>query len=74
MNNKFLIALALAANGFFSSASAELDLSNLPLFVQEGVPPNIVYTLDNSGSMAFAHDSQGALPGQGRADSMVTRV
>ncbi len=33
--------------------SALLDLSDIPLEVREGVPPNIILTMDDSGSMAW---------------------
>ena len=29
-----------------------LDLADIPLEVKEGVPPNIVFTMDDSGIMA----------------------
>lgn len=38
-----------------SAASAELALSDVPLFIKDGVDPNILVTLDDSGSMAWAY-------------------
>ena len=32
-----------------------LDLADIPLEVKEGVPPNIVFTMDDSGSMAWGY-------------------
>jgi type IV pilus assembly protein PilY1 len=43
--------LALCALGFSSAALAEI--SQFPLFLQQSVKPNIMFTLDNSGSMAW---------------------
>jgi len=42
--------------------SAALDVSQQPLMLVDSVPPNLVFTLDDSGSMlwAFAPDSMGA--------------
>lgn len=37
------------------STAAELDLSNVPLDVQEGVEPNILLTFDDSGSMTWSY-------------------
>lgn len=39
--------------------SATLDLSDLPLFLVEGVAPNLVLTMDDSGSMAWAYIPDG---------------
>ncbi len=48
--------LALAATLVLLStvaAGSPLDIPNVPLNTGGGVPPNIVFVLDNSGSMAF---------------------
>ena len=43
--------LALCALSFSGAALAEI--SQFPLFLQQSVKPNIMFTLDNSGSMAW---------------------
>lgn len=57
------IGAGLLAMAAFSMqpASAAVSISQIPLFVTTQVPPNIVLTLDNSGSMlwAFVPDSYG---------------
>jgi type IV pilus assembly protein PilY1 len=62
------ISAALLAMAVFSmqSATAAVSISQIPLFVTTQVPPNIVLTLDNSGSMlwSFVPDSYG---GEGSA-------
>lgn len=47
------------------SASA-INISNQPLFLSEGVSPNVLVTLDDSGSMAFAYTPDGI---SGQADT-----
>lgn len=47
-----LMVLALIAQPFHVLA-ATTDLTDVPLAVQSGVKPNILYTLDNSGSMEW---------------------
>jgi len=44
-----LLALALAT----TAQAAATDLSDVPLSVQSGVKPNVLFILDNSGSMAW---------------------
>lgn len=61
--NRVLIKVAHGAASFAivwslsitSAASAELALSDVPLFIKDGVDPNILVTLDDSGSMAWAY-------------------
>ncbi len=43
--------LALCALGFSGAALA--DLARYPLFLQQQIQPNVMFTLDNSGSMAW---------------------
>ncbi len=37
------------------AASTAVDISNVPMAVETGAPPNIQYTLDNSGSMGWTY-------------------
>lgn len=39
--------------GFPGIAHAEVDISNVPVFLKPGVDPNIMFILDDSGSMFF---------------------
>lgn len=54
--NRFTIARALAVAGVASAcvqvAQAQLSISEVPLFLRAGTTPNIVVTIDDSGSMA----------------------
>ena len=61
------VALAVGAESF----SAQHDLSDTPLFTLAGVEPNIVLTMDDSGSMAwsFMPTSVGDYPSTKRAKS-----
>jgi len=47
-----LAALALALQPWAAQA-ASTDLASVPLVVQTGVKPNVLFTLDNSGSMGW---------------------
>jgi type IV pilus assembly protein PilY1 len=47
------LLLGLAIGSSASSSAANLDLSQTPLFIGGNVDPNIVVTLDDSGSMAW---------------------
>ena len=49
----FGLAFFLAGNTTALAAPLNYNISNIPLDVQEGVEPNIVYTLDDSGSMVW---------------------
>lgn len=49
---KTLIVLMLAIN---SSHSADLALSQVPLYLGGGIDPNVMFTLDDSGSMQMEH-------------------
>ncbi|MBU3059511.1 pilus assembly protein [Pseudomonas indica] len=51
--------------GSAQSQAANLSLSQLPLFLTEGVAPNIMVTIDNSGSMRWAFAPDGLNPGTG---------
>ncbi|NJA06801.1 hypothetical protein HC024_13875 [Methylococcaceae bacterium WWC4] len=42
-----------------NALAVDLDISDLPLFVTATMPPNIVLTLDDSGSMAWAYVPDG---------------
>lgn len=54
-------ALLVAAVGYSASAAAApLILSNAPLFLGGNVEPNLVFNLDDSGSMQFEY-----MPGEG---------
>lgn len=46
-----MLVVALIAQPF--AAFAATDLTDVPLVVQSGVKPNVLYTLDNSGSMVW---------------------
>ncbi len=37
----------------FSAKAVQLNLNDMPLFVSTSVPPNIVVSMDDSGSMAW---------------------
>ncbi|MDX9873421.1 MAG: PilC/PilY family type IV pilus protein [Spongiibacteraceae bacterium] len=62
-------ACAIAAAGMFSLAEAQV--AQAPLSLTEGVPPNMIFTLDDSGSMrwAFAPDEQSSAHATRRAKS-----
>ena len=55
------LTFSLYLHGGLVSAAA-LDVSQQPLMLVDSVPPNLVFTLDDSGSMrwAFAPDAMGA--------------
>ena len=78
MDKRYLKRCCLAGKLFFSTVllgagieafSAEHDLSDTPLFTLAGVDPNIVLTMDDSGSMAwsFMPTSVGDYPSTKRA-------
>ena len=80
MNKRYFKSCLLAGNFFFSTVllavsaealSAQHDLSDTPLFTLAGVDPNIVLTMDDSGSMAwsFMPTSVGDYPSTKRAKS-----
>ncbi|MEW6764310.1 MAG: PilC/PilY family type IV pilus protein [Pseudomonadota bacterium] len=50
-----LTACAIALGGVAPSGFAATDLSGIPLYALEGVPPNIALTIDDSGSMAWGY-------------------
>lgn len=55
MNGRRSVALLALALMFQppSTHAASTDLANVPLAVQTGVKPNVLFTLDNSGSMGW---------------------
>lgn len=61
--NRIVVKMAHGAASFAivwslsvtSAYSAELALSDVPLFIKDGVDPNIIVTLDDSGSMAWGY-------------------
>jgi len=42
-------------SSIFSAKAAQLNLNDMPLFVSTSVPPNIVVSMDDSGSMAWGY-------------------
>ncbi|PTQ72473.1 pilus assembly protein [Pseudomonas sp. GV071] len=57
--------LFLAALHVSPAAATALNLSQVPLFLTEGVAPNIMVTIDNSGSMKWAFAPDGMNPTTG---------
>lgn len=56
MNTSMRNAIALATAGLISSSAAwAIDLADMPLFLTAPLAPNIIVTLDTSGSMDAAH-------------------
>lgn len=47
-------ALLAWAAGISAPLAAQIDLSDAPLYVLEGVDPNLIVTMDDSGSMAWS--------------------
>lgn len=47
------VALALIINA--PANSTDLDIADVPLFVTASMPPNVLLTLDDSGSMAWSY-------------------
>src|SRR6218665_558767 len=62
-----LLGLLLTGGLLYSAQTpaTSLNLSQVPLFLTEGVAPNIMVTIDNSGSMkwAFAPDTMNPTTG-----------
>ncbi|XLY89214.1 pilus assembly protein [Ectopseudomonas mendocina] len=56
-----MLVFAFYFSGFNSAVAATLNISQKPLMLSETVAPNLVFTLDDSGSMrwAFAPDDAG---------------
>lgn len=52
--------------GLYQVQAAELGLAEIPLFLKDGVDPNMIVTLDDSGSMAWGYvpDSYGNSSGE----------
>ena len=63
MNNflhKFQLIVGIALIGMAAGAppdarAADLNIANSPLFVATNVEPNVMFTLDDSGSMQWEH-------------------
>jgi type IV pilus assembly protein PilY1 len=55
----FGLAVVVSFGYCAEARSASLNLSQMPLFLTEGVAPNIMVTLDNSGSMEYAYTPDG---------------
>ena len=51
LSSALVTAMLMAAQ---STQAAGLTIGQEPLFLTEGVAPNLLVTLDDSGSMAFA--------------------
>lgn len=51
---KSILSGALCAGVLTASMGVQADVSQVPLGVSEGVPPNMLLTLDDSGSMRFS--------------------
>lgn len=48
-------ALMTTAMLLAAQPASAVNISNQPLFLTEGVSPNVMVTLDDSGSMAYAY-------------------
>lgn len=66
-----LLVFGLYFSGISSAVAATLDISQKPLMLSESVPPNMLLTLDDSGSMrwAFAPDNKSGAGATRRAKS-----
>lgn len=51
--NRTLVISVLLAGQVTALSAADLDISDVPLFLGEGVEPNVMMTLDDSGSMQW---------------------
>lgn len=56
------LAMLLIATQVLLPLSASADISQLPPLVKKNVPPNVFYTLDDSGSMMFEVMPDNVLP------------
>lgn len=59
---KSLLAAGCTLSILFASdsyAATALNVSQQPLFLTQGVAPNLLFTLDDSGSMAWAYVPDG---------------
>ncbi|PVZ71551.1 pilus assembly protein [Pelagibaculum spongiae] len=61
MKNNKIIILGLTSLLMTVSAAAD-SVSQSPLFLTQGAAPNIVFSLDDSGSMGFAHGGDAYWP------------
>src|SRR5690606_13350859 len=50
-----LLGCAFFLSGTQSAVAAALNISNIPLILSETVPPNLILTLDDSGSMRASY-------------------
>ncbi|ALZ00929.1 PilC/PilY family type IV pilus protein [Pseudomonas aeruginosa] len=67
---KSLLAAGCTLSILFASdsyAATALNVSQQPLFLTQGVAPNLLFTLDDSGSMAWAYVPDGISGNSGRA-------
>jgi type IV pilus assembly protein PilY1 len=59
INSRILSTLfsIIACQAYFadSACAASVGLSDVPVYVKQGVEPNIFFTLDDSGSMVWSH-------------------
>lgn len=55
LNRRIHVSLVFICcmTSMFSAKAAQLNLNDMPLFVSTSVPPNIVVSMDDSGSMAW---------------------
>jgi len=53
-NRQLAHVVLIAIFSITAVSAAELDLPDVPLFLQEELPPNVILTLDNSASMGSA--------------------
>ncbi|EMR14306.1 type IV fimbrial biogenesis protein PilY1 [Methylophaga lonarensis MPL] len=51
--NRYFAMLVLSVLSASNVASSELDLAQVPLYLTSGVDPNIMFIIDDSGSMFF---------------------
>ncbi|GAB4256807.1 MAG: PilC/PilY family type IV pilus protein [Methylomicrobium sp.] len=51
INSKSIVSVALLT--VFNSPLQALDLANVPLFLTPGIDPNVMFIIDDSGSMQF---------------------
>ena len=57
--NRIRVAAMSAALAWSVGASADLDIAQTPLFAGVAVDPNVMFTLDDSGSMQWEHMPDG---------------
>ncbi len=52
---KSILSGAICAGVLTASIGAQAEVSQVPLGLSEGVPPNMIFTLDESGSMSWGY-------------------